>query len=81
MPEIVEVLVALSVTSPALLMMLSWPYALVRLRITFCATAPAPLIARPASTPIPTATEAATETALIVLRLTLIVPASVNAST
>ena len=79
--EIVEVLVAVRVTSAALVRTLSAAKAFARDRITFWATAPAPLIARPASLPIPTATEAATEIALMVLRLTPILPAAVNSST
>ena len=66
---------AVSVTLPPLSITLSSPRATVLLRITFCATAPAPLTAMPTPPPpMPTATDAATDTALIVLRDTPMAP-------
>ena len=50
--------------------LLSWMNALVFVRTTFCATAPAPATATPAANPPEIATEAATVTASIVARAT-----------
>ena len=46
--------------------MLFWPNALVLVRTTFCATAPAPLMATPVVPPKPADNDAAEETTLIV---------------
>ena len=72
-----DALSAVSVTWPPLSITLSSACATVRPMITFCATAPAPLTAMPTPVPPrPTATDAATDTALIVLRETEIAPFS-----
>ena len=57
-------------TFVACVTLLSWMNALVFVRTTFCATAPAPAIATPAANPPAIATEAATVTASIVARAT-----------
>src|SRR5262249_15310833 len=75
--EMVELLEPARRTSPALWRALFWPNAFTLVRITFCATAPAPATAMPANSPTPTARDAATDTALIVLRETPIRPVMV----
>ncbi len=76
-----DALSAVRVTSPPLSITLSTPRATVLPRITFCATAPAPLTAMPTPPPpMPTASDAATETALIVLRETPMTPVAASRS-
>ena len=67
-----EVLWASRSTAPWLsIRRLFWPNARVLPSTTFCATAPAPLTATPAVPPMPSASEAAAETALMVFLVTL----------
>ena len=76
-----EVLEAPMFTSSALTSTLFWAYAFVFVSTTFCATAPAPLMAMPAVPPNPSAIDAAAEIALMVFFVTLIVLGAISSST